>query len=579
MEQDTASGPRPAPVPPAAEPTDADPAAAGVPLRRLLLAVGDPLVELLAAPSGLESPVANVVIADPEDDTETHTGDLVLLIGVRGRGASHLVRAAARNGAAAVAVKTSSPEETRHLRGVAGDTGVALLSVAPEVRWEQLQSLCQSVVDEARLSTRGDLGDTAGDLFALAQTVASLTGGLVSIEDPASRVLAYSSGGDREVDELRRLSVLGRKGPESYLALLREWGVFTKLRAGEEVVHIDEHPDLGIRRRLAVGIRAGSRPLGAIWVQEGTRPFAEGAGDALLGAARVAALHIMRRRTEMTAGLRLREDLLAGLLEGRVEAAVLADTVEVDRHNPVLVAVFAPVPGPPPAGPADAADPAEDRNEDRSEDRNEVELRRRRLAGLVSVHTAAYRRKALVTVLHGRVYTLLPSVPLRGAEGTVAALAHRIVTAAQATLGISVQAAIGPPVQALADVPSARVEADRVLAAMRRGLDMRVASMTDVRGRVLISETLELLRGSPELRDPRTALLADHDKEHGSELVPSLLAYLDAFGDVRKAAALLHVHPNTLRYRVRRAEAISGVDFADPNQRLFTHLQLLLEQR
>lgn len=556
------------PPPSAADLQDTDPTAGGVPLRRLLLAVGDPLIELLAAPSGLEPLVANVVIADPEDDTETHTGDLVLLIGVRGRGAAHLVRAAARSGAAAVAVKSSTADETRHLRGVAGDTGIALLAIAPDVRWEQLQSLCQGVVDESRLSTRGDLGDTAGDLFALAQTVASLTGGLVSIEDPASRVLAYSSGGELEVDELRRMSVLGRKGPEPYLALLREWGVFAKLRAGEEVVHIDEHPDLGIRRRLAIGVRAGSRSLGAIWVQEGTGPFAERAEDALLGAARVAALHIMRRRTEMTAGLRLREDLLAGLLEERIEAAVLADTIEVDRHHPALVVVFAPMPGPQPADPAEG-----------SEDRNEVELKRRRLAGLVSVHTAAHRRKALVTVLHGRVYTLLPSVPQRGAESTVAALAHRIVDAAQATLGIGVQAAIGPPVHTLADVPKARVEADRVLAAMRRGLDMRVASITDVRGRVLISETLELLRGSPELRDPRTALLVRHDRDHGSELVPSLLAYLDAFGDVRKAAARLHVHPNTLRYRVRRAESVSGVDFADPNQRLFTHLQLLLEQR
>lgn len=46
---------------------------------------------------------------------------------------------------------------------------------------------------------------------------------------------------------------------------------------------------------------------------------------------------------------------------------------------------------------------------------------------------------------------------------------------------------------------------------------------------------------------------------------------------MRAAARLLHVHTNTLRYRLRRAETISGIDLTDPHQCLFSHLQLLLE--
>src|SRR5699024_5973875 len=137
-------------------------------------------------------------------------------------------------------------DELQTLRREARESGVTLLAVRPEVRWDQLQSVCRSIVDDARLTTAEDLTEAGGDLFSMAQTIARLTGGLVSIEDSASRVLAYSSGA--EVDELRRLSVLGRRGPESYLALLRQWGVFAKLRSGEEVVHIDEHPELGDRK-------------------------------------------------------------------------------------------------------------------------------------------------------------------------------------------------------------------------------------------------------------------------------------------------------------------------------------------
>nr|WP_308251194.1 helix-turn-helix domain-containing protein [Streptomonospora nanhaiensis] len=578
-----------------------------MPLRRLLLAVGDPLVDVLAAPGGLDTRVEDVVLADPEDDPDASPGDLVLLIGARGAAARHLVRAAARRGAAAVAVKVAAGgpplpppgrggarqagparrggEESALLGAVAEEAGVALLAVRPEVRWDQLHSLCRSVLDDARLSADTGLGEPGGDLFSLAQTIAALTGGLVTVEDSASRVLAYSSG--EEVDELRRLSVLGRRGPEQYLALLREWGVFARLRAGEEVVRVDEHPELGIRRRLAVGIHAGTQPLGAIWVQEGAQPLSANAEEALLGAARMAALHLLRHRTETAVGLRLRDDLLASLLEGRIEAAALADTIEVSHERPALVVAFALAAGP--AGTAGgpgaagarraAADPG---------DPSGRELVRRRLVDLVTVHTAAYRRRSLVTAIGGRIYVLMPDLARgpRGAaeagessaEASVLALTRKTVEAARATLGVAVQGAMGSLVDSLAQVADSRAEADRILDAMGRDLAKDVATMSDVRTQVLISETLAYLRASPALRDPRVSALAAHDAAHNSDLVPSLLAYLEEFGDVRTASARLHVHPNTLRYRVRRAESVSGIDLSDPTQRLFTHLQLLLER-
>ncbi|MFE9245170.1 helix-turn-helix domain-containing protein [Nocardiopsis sp. NPDC006938] len=570
---------------------------AGLPLRRLLLALGDPIVDVAAAPDGLDVQVDNVVIIDPEDRVEAREGDLVLLIGVRGGAARRLVRALAAQGATAVAVKAgghgpaeetippsgeargrSRPgaDELRTLRAEAEDSGMALLAVRPEVRWDQLQSVCQSIVDDARLTASEDLGEATGDLFSMAQTIAQLTGGLVSIEDAASRVLAYSSGA--EVDELRRLSVLGRQGPESYLALLREWGVFTKLRAGEEVVRIEEHPELGIRRRLAVGIHAGRQPLGSIWVQEGSQPLSGHAEEALLGAARTTALQMIRQRTQTSAGLRLREDLLSSLLEGRIDASALADTVQVHAERAALVAAFSLTGGE--AEPVGDAEPA---------DRPVRELRRRQLIDLVSVHTAAYRRSSLVTELDGRVYVLLPDLTRtpsgdgwRGVEQSVLALTRKTVAAARAALGLRVQAAVGSLVERLRDVPESRAEADRVLDAMSRdldgGTDWEVATISDVRSRVLISETLAHLRADPSLRDPRVSRLIEYDQAGGADLVHSLLAYLEAFGDARAAAERLHIHPNTLRYRVRRAASVSGIDLSDPGERLFTQLQLLMEQ-
>lgn len=419
----------------------------GPSLRRVLDALGDALAEVLAAPCGLGTEVTDVVILDPEDQPELHRGELALVVGARGRAAIPAVRLAGRCGASAVAVK-HGPGAAPALSDAATGAGVALLRVPPEARWERVEGLIRTVIELVRTTADGG-GDAAaaGDLAALAQTVASLTGGAVTIEDTANRVLAYSRSSD-EVDELRRLSILGRQGPERYLAMLRDWGVYRRLREAEGVVGVDERPDLGIRRRIAAGIHAGSRPLGTIWVQEGSRPLTEQAERALLGATRAAAPLLVRQRTGAAAGLPLRENLLASLLTGALGAGEVADDIGADTRQPAAVAAFTLEPGTPGAG-------------------TERQLDRAELVNLISVHAAAYRRSALVSVLGTRVYVLLPDLPQHAKPG-LTALARDVVSAAGSHLRLPVLAALGSVVPGLADVADSRDDADRVLDAMAR---------------------------------------------------------------------------------------------------------------
>src|SRR5699024_1066078 len=171
----------------------------------------------------------------------------------------------------------------------------------------------------------------------------------------------------------------------------------------------------------------------------------------------------------------------------------------------------------------------------------------------------------------------------RGVERSVLALTRKTVSAARATLGLRVHAAVGSLVERLGDVSTSRAEADRILDAIRRDpdgvSDREVATISDVRSRVLVSETLTLLHADPSLRDPRVSRLIEYDRTTSTDLVRSLLTYLEVFGDARAAAERLHIHPNTLRYRIRRAASISGLDLHDPEERLFTQLQLLMEQQ
>jgi DNA-binding PucR family transcriptional regulator len=547
----------------------------GTPLDQLLEGIEGALVELPVAPAGGQPVVLGVAILDPDDEFGDHHGDLVLVIGVRGRESLPFLRAAARSGAVAVAVKPGPSGAVGELAEAAADAGVALLAVRPRVRWDQLGSLLRERLEAAELVgglPHGTSGDAGGgeDLFALAEATALVTGGIVDIEDPANRVLAYSRSDDA-VDELRRLSILGWQGPESYMRMLREWGVLDRLREGEHVVRVDARPDLGIRARLAVGVQAGSRYLGTIWVQQRfsptVQPFAERAEEALVGAARLAAAEILRRRAgagPATSGAQLTE-----LLTGRANTDLVAGRLGLDPAAAALVVGFSGPPG---------------------SDVSARALLSDQVRGVVSVYATAYHRSALVGVLEDRVYAVLSGVPRGRLDPALRSWVRDAVEVVRTRTGQAWLAGIGSPVSALAGLPDSRAEADRVLDALARASRARsprgsgtvapaVATISELRSEMLLGEVLDVLGGRPELRHPGIEALVAHDEQRGGELVASLLAYLDALGDVRAAAATLHVHPNTLRHRLRRARAVSRVAWDDPRERLAGHLQLVLVSR
>ena len=538
------------------DPAAVPPPAASVSLRELLMALGDSLVEVQAAPAGLDVEIRGVALLDPEDPPANQPGELVLVIGARGRAAYPALRAAGRDGAAGVVVRLDGPGQAAALSETAAEAGVALLSLRGEARWEQVHALARAALDDAPPGHPGE-GAEEGDLFSLAQTTAVLTSGIVSIEDAANRVLAYSRSTDSdEIDDLRRRSILGWQGPEAYLAKLREWGVFQHLHSSDEVISIDSHPELGIRRRLAVAIRSGDRQLGTIWVQEGSTPLSERSGQALLGAARVAALHLARRRRELTEDLTFTRTLLAGLLEGNTGPQPLATHLGLDATRPAAVLGFS-------YGTAEVV--------------AAPELTHAEVTNLVSVQIAARHRSALVTQVDPRIYVLLPQLPRSIDIDTLRGWGREITDAARRHLGLPLRGSVGCVVSGLGDVPESRREADRILDAML-GADVptEVAALPDIQAEVLVSEVLTLLSAHPEIRDPRLTALVAHDSRHQGRLAETLLTYLNSFGDVRAAAAQLHVHPNTLRYRIRRAEELTGLELSRPDQRLLAMLQLRL---
>ncbi len=81
---------------------------------------------------------------------------------------------------------------------------------------------------------------------------------------------------------------------------------------------------------------------------------------------------------------------------------------------------------------------------------------------------------------------------------------------------------------------------------------------------VLLAAVPDELRNS--YRQRVLSDLLDYDRAHGSELARSARMFLEYSGSWSRCAKHLHIHVNTLRYRIRRVEEITGGDlrrFAD----------------
>lgn len=522
---------------------------AGVSLGQLLLALDATMVALVDAPRGLDLPVASVALIDADDvrlglAPAAGSADAFFLLGVTNDEALQWIEGQARRRVpAAIFVK----EPSDALVGTAVRAGSAVVAVEPQARWERVYQLVNHVLEH-----HGDRAteDSGTDLFGLAQSLADRIHGMVSIEDAQSHVLAYSASSD-EADELRRLSILGRAGPPEHLKWIGQWGIFDALRAGPEVVRVAERPELGLRPRLAIGIHqpaVGARRApafaGTIWVQQGSQPLADDAEDMLRGAAILAA-RIMTRLSARPSTHTLRVQQLLGLADGESGdvTAVARDLGLPPDGNAALIGF-------------DTAD------------------RRARLSDVLALSASAFRRDAQVASNGSRMYVLVPHT---ATTRSVNSWVRGTIGALRTELGVNLRAAIAAPIAGLAGVAAARIEVDRVLdSAERHPISIgQVTSLAEARTTVLLDEIVTLVGSDARLVDPRIRELRAQDPV----LTETLRVYLDCFGDIAAAAQTLQVHPNTVRYRVRRIEKLMSVSLADCEVRLLFSLGLRVLER
>ena len=519
-------------------------------LRTLIERLHPALFELVTAPRGLDVPVADPVILDPAEGPVAGANAIVLAVGTDSdRALAALLRALGAGEVTAAVVKRAEPLD-ESVVAAAGEAGVALLLAPPGLSWGQLYTLLLTATSAAPADGGGVPEAPLGDLFALANAIAGVVGGATTIEDSSNRVLAYSNL-DHPIDQGRRETILGRQVPESWIQRLHDAGVFRRLWHTDEVVRIADFSDAddSYLPRIAIAVRAGGELLGSIWVIEGASPLGAEAERTLRESAHIAALHLLRHRSAVDVDRQRRAEALLALLDGSDRGGIAREVLDIDTTRPTVVVAF---------------------DVDGGGEASTV-VATQRVADLVAVYCESYRRQAVAAATGSRVYALLPVGDDKDAAAT---LAQAIVDRATKALRLELRAGIGSPAPSLDAVAASRREADEVVGVLATMPERRVASIGGVRAQVILQRLRDVAGRDAGLSAGKVAALAEQDAAKGTAWVQTLRAYFDAFGDMASAAAMVNVHPNTFRYRLRRITEVFGLDLDDPDERLVAELQL-----
>ena len=384
------------------------------------------------------------------------------------------------------------------------------------------------------------------DIAAVTQLIAEQTHATVAIVSPTMDILTAAAPGEtaeRAAQYVRDLVIHPRLGDV--------------LGAASRARRALRMPDVGTAASVIVAPVLVGDDVPAYLLTLDTGGERAGEDTSLLlteHAATICGVILGRERVVAAAASRIRDDLVEGLLSGRgrdpAETGRWATHLGYDpghEHYVLSIALDA-------AGPAAAA---------------------QRAASLAGDFLATRAPDAIISVRDGEVAMVLPG---NGHDGP-GSRARKLGSLCVARLGelfpeVAVTVGIGGPCHDPGEIRLAYAQAGRTVETVRRmGRAGRVVAFGDLgihRLLLQVPDLAELRRFAHEVLGG----LGAGDGDQAQVYLATLAHYFRENASPQRASQVLHVHPNTVTYRIRRVEEITGLDLGSYRDRLMAQVAL-----
>jgi len=511
--------------------------------------------ELVAGLDGVDRELRWAHVVDiPDPLPWVSAGQLLLTTGFAWPTASEEQRqlVAELGGRGLAGVALAVPKYFDHFPSAAREAADAARLPLLELPWEVAFSTVTQAVNRVILAEQYEVIEqstrihreltkaavTAVSLQDLLDTLGRLIDREIVLEDVEGRVLAAWPGG-RASDPVRRATLELGRSPAEVMAQLDRLGHLDRIRSSPFPVRIPADPEIQLLGRVVCPIWLRDELVGMVWIVEGDQELSELHLRAAEHAAVVAALHIANQRQLASLEVRLGSTFLDALLEGKFDAtahnlerARLVGFLPEAAYRVGILIFQTQLPL--------------SREGVLLRDRA-AELMRQRLSQLGEIPITSSRLNQVAFLLAEKV---APEAAWEKPSGAGAAL----------VVGRAQPGAIG--------VRRSYLEALSIANQVQPGQLRRYEEM--LLWRVLSGDESARLAFIDQLLGPAQRA------KGGATLVTSLLTLAEQGFHRRRAAAVLHVHPNTLRYRLERAGDLLHLDLADPEVRFQLQLAMNL---
>ncbi|WP_199614368.1 PucR family transcriptional regulator [Paenibacillus alkalitolerans] len=393
------------------------------------------------------------------------------------------------------------------------------------------------------------------DLHDLVEFISDKLGNPVTIEAHDFELIAYSSN-HMDFDVARRETILGKRVPCYIVDNLVQKGYVNQIESTREPVRIPEIEEVGLSQRVATRIEDQGVILGHIWVQETNRNLTKDDFSFLKQVVHTAAKIIIQKSLERKSKTVTKDHLLLKILQGQYNNERLL-RMEADLAGLNIPSLFSVVIFYYP----DQVDPD-------------------RLRNIIKIY-CIYTGKTTYLIEKDRLLIVFVGSPslIEGSSTKLALeLVENISKKLDSSLEKHIHVGIGKEYDQLINAKNSFAEALEVINLSK---SIHKSSLTIPR----MYTKLSVYRLLPVIYEknkedgylnPDIERLRKHDQENNAELLHTLHMYLVNHCKIKETAAALHIHPNTLNYRIKKITELTSISFEDMDQRVMLHIDLLL---
>ncbi|MFB4165819.1 PucR family transcriptional regulator [Alteribacillus sp. JSM 102045] len=387
-----------------------------------------------------------------------------------------------------------------------------------------------------------------------ADHISELLEGPVTIEDANHRLLAYSTH-EEHTDSARTSTIIGRRVPEKVINKLWKEGIIPSLHQHNKAIHIKEIKEIGLGTRMAVTIKKNKEVLGYIWVLEGKRIFNEHEASMLEAAASKAVTQLQKVDYRKKEREKNSQELFWRLLTG--------DNVEEEAVKKDILSWFPQLPA--------AFSVIIFYTDGEFSDRVHKNI-------AYLTNTSQKVKNIFHTSDQNMMILLVEPLFKEPKERSIRLFVKECMHLLKERFNIEqITAGSGEICFYFSEVKNSYQKALEVIKINRKlPVDKEKYIFYHELGFYKYADLLIDYKKQENCTEPVLQLLKSYDQKNNTELFKSLALYLQCDTNTKEASQHLHIHVNTLAYRLKRIEELTGLDMDNPYQKLSLLLEISL---